>query len=240
MLDEFLEPVNKLERNSQNMEFQDRSPMRKVLEKQHSALSQHSHGGRLSIKSQTSFHGNYDHEKFKEDQNEGKKVETKVSQWILPAIGAACCFVLGNSTISIITSHVDGLACIFYLSFGAWVTGLVFQTIMSIRNYKSADKDYIWHRNNIIIDGKVNVRHLLLFLIMCCIFFGIMSSIFMTMYFSHLSGVNVGVITTIWSVQPLIAAVVDYLIYRQMLGFNHFVGMILVVLGAVSIGYSGI
>lgn len=75
---------------------------------------------------------------------------------------------------------------------------------------------------------------------MCCLFFGIMASIFMTMYFSHMSGVNVGVITTIWSVQPLIAALLDFVIYRQLLGFHHVVGMVLVILGAVAIGYTGI
>ena len=61
----------------------------------------------------------------------------------------------------------------------------------------------------------------------------------MTMYFSHIAGVNVGVITTIWSVQPLIAAFIDYLVNKEMIGFHHFVGMVLVVLGAISIGYSG-
>lgn len=62
----------------------------------------------------------------------------------------------------------------------------------------------------------------------------------MTMYFSHLSGINVGVITTIWSVQPLIAAILDWVFYRQVLGLNHLIGMILIILGAVSIGYAGI
>ena len=54
------------------------------------------------------------------------------------------------------------------------------------------------------------------------------------------TSVNVGVITTIWSVQPFIAAIVDYLIYRQKLGFNHLVGMVMIVIGAVSIGFSRI
>lgn len=85
---------------------------------------------------------------------------------------------------------------------------------MSVKNYMNPAVDHVWHRNNIIIDGKLNVTHLILFLIMCCLFLGIMSSIFMTMYFSHISGVNVGVITTIWSVQPLIAAVIDWIIHR--------------------------
>ena len=163
-----------------------------------------------------------------------------MGQWIKPAFGATVCFVIGNSGISVVTAHVDGLACIFYLSFGAWITGVIYQIMMSIRNYRNPNVNFIWHRNNMIIDGKLNMSHVLLWLIMCCVFFGIMCSMFMTMYFAHLSDVNVGVITTFWSVQPLIAAIIDYLIYRQMLGFNHMVGMVLVVIGAVSIGYSGL
>ena len=62
----------------------------------------------------------------------------------------------------------------------------------------------------------------------------------MTMYFSHMSGINVGVITTIWSVQPLIAAIIDWIVYRQQLGFHHIIGMILVILGAIAIGTTGI
>lgn len=61
----------------------------------------------------------------------------------------------------------------------------------------------------------------------------------MTMYYSHMAGVNVGVITTIWSVQPLIAAFIDYFVNKEIIGFHHFVGMVLIVCGAVCIGYSG-
>lgn len=75
---------------------------------------------------------------------------------------------------------------------------------------------------------------------MCCLFFGIMMSMFMTMYFSHISGVNVGIISTIWSVQPLIAAIIDWIIYREKLKLNHYIGMVLVVLGALAIGFAGI
>ena len=165
---------------------------------------------------------------------------TDLKQWLPSAACAGLCLCLGNEIISIITSHVDGLSCIFYLSFGSWVTGAIYQLIMCIVNYRDKDVDYIWHRNNIIVDSKLNIRHLLLFLIKCCIFFGILSSKFMTMYFAHISGINVGVITTIWSVQPLIAALVDWIFYNQVLGFNHFIGMILIILGALSIGYAGV
>lgn len=150
------------------------------------------------------------------------------------------CFCLGNEVISIVTSHVDGLSCIFYLSFGAWITGVAYQIIMTCVNARNPDTEYSWHPNNIIVGGKMRVTHLLLFVIMCGLFFGIMSSMFMTMYFSHISGVNVGVITTIWSVQPLIAAIIDWIVYRRVLGFNHLVGIVLVVIGAVLIGLAGI
>lgn len=99
---------------------------------------------------------------------------------------------------------------------------------------------YNWHPNNIIVNGKLKVTHLILYLIMCCLYFGIMSSIFLTMFYAHLSNINVGVVTTIWSVQPLIAAFLDWVFYRQRLGFNHIVGMLLIILGAVAIGYAGI
>ena len=130
------------------------------------------------------------------------------------ATGALLAFFIGNSMIAVVTDHVDGLSCIFYLSFGAWITGIIYQSAMSIKNYRDPDVDYTWHRNNIIVDNKLNCKNLVLWLLQCCLFFLIMSSIFMTMYFSHMSGINVGVITTIWNVQPLIAAIVDYIIYR--------------------------
>ena len=165
-------------------------------------------------------HSSYNHQLFKVDNAKTSQGilddenTTDIKHWFPAAAAAGVCLCLGNEIISIITSHVDGLSCIFYLSFGSWVTGLMYQLIMSIVNYRDKNVHYIWHRNNIIIDGKLIVRNLLLFLIMCCIFFGIMCSKFMTMYFSHMSGINVGVITTIWSVQPLIAALIDWVFYK--------------------------
>jgi len=58
------------------------------------------------------------------------------------------------------------------------------------------------------------------------------------MYFSHMADVNVGVITTIWSIQPFIASILDYLIYNEKLMRFHLVGMVMIVGGALAIGYS--
>ena len=160
--------------------------------------------------------------------------------WILHAGCAATCFCFANEITSIITFHVDGLSTIFYLSGGAMVAGISHQVIMSVLNFRDPAKDYIWHRNNLIIDGKLRIPNLLLFIIMCSTYFCIVVSIFMTMKCAHMSGVNVGVITTMWSVQPLIAAVLDFVLYRQLLSINHIIGIVLVIIGAVSVGFSGI
>lgn len=55
-----------------------------------------------------------------------------------------------------------------------------------------------------------------------------------------MSGLNVGVITTMWSVEPLFGATIDWIVNGQKLGINHVFGIILVVSGAISIGYAGI
>ena len=76
------------------------------------------------------------------------------------------------------------------------------------------------------------------FLIQCCLFFGIQSFIMLTMYYSHMADVNVGIITTLWSVQPLAAALLDYLIYGERLTKYHLIGMITVIISALMISFS--
>ena len=55
-----------------------------------------------------------------------------------------------------------------------------------------------------------------------------------------MSGLNVGVITTLWSVEPLLNALIDWFLNGVRLGVNHVFGIVLIVSGAVSIGFAGI
>jgi drug/metabolite transporter (DMT)-like permease len=55
------------------------------------------------------------------------------------------------------------------------------------------------------------------------------------MYYSHMADVNVGIITTIWSIQPLAAAILDYFIYGEKLMKHHLFGMVFVVGSALCI-----
>lgn len=58
------------------------------------------------------------------------------------------------------------------------------------------------------------------------------------MYYSHMSGINVGIITTLWSLQPLAAALLDYLINGEKLTIYHLIGIILVIASALLISFS--
>ena len=77
--------------------------------------------------------------------------------------------------------------------------------------------------------------NVLRFGIQCCLFFGIQSFIFLTMYYAHMADVNVGIITTIWSIQPLAAAILDYFIYGEKLMKHHLFGMVFVIGSALCI-----
>ena len=135
---------------------------------------------------------------------------------------------------------MDGITVIFYNNVGGWITGIAFQTIMSYLNWRNPNKNYTWHKHNIIIDGKLNKIHLLCFSVTCTLYFFIATSKLMTIFFSHMSGLNVGVITTLWAVEPLLNAVIDWLLNGVKLGLNHVIGIILIVSGAISIGFAGI
>ena len=136
----------------------------------------------------------------------------KNTNWIAPTLYAAIFFSISNEFISVVSAHVDGLQTVFYYSFGGWVAGILYQAIMSIANWRDATVNHIWHRNNIIINGKLKRMHLVLFMLSCCYFFLITISKLMTIYFSHMAGINVGVITTMWAVEPLFGATIDWII----------------------------
>jgi drug/metabolite transporter (DMT)-like permease len=53
-----------------------------------------------------------------------------------------------------------------------------------------------------------------------------------------MADVNVGIITTIWSIQPLAAATLDYLIYGERLRMHHLIGMVFVIGSGLCISLS--
>jgi len=53
-----------------------------------------------------------------------------------------------------------------------------------------------------------------------------------------MADVNVGIITTIWSIQPLAAATLDYFIYGEKLKKHHIFGMVFVIGSGLCISFS--
>ena len=52
-----------------------------------------------------------------------------------------------------------------------------------------------------------------LFLLFTAVYFGTQLSIVMSFSYSHLAGVNEGVITSVWAVTPLFGPLLDYLVF---------------------------
>lgn len=58
------------------------------------------------------------------------------------------------------------------------------------------------------------------------------------MWMAHLAEMNVGIITVLWSITPLMVSIGEYFIYKHALKFNYLIGMLLMVLSAVVLSFN--
>ena len=65
----------------------------------------------------------------------------RMKRWLPPALGAICCFFIGNASASVVTAEVNGLACLFYLSTGGIVCSL-FNNLWSSYQHNKAGKGF--------------------------------------------------------------------------------------------------
>ena len=146
-------------------------------------------------------------------------------------------FTLCNESISEITAKVGPL-CIFYFAPGCNITSAVYFLIKGAVNVKNGNGFWIDH--NIKFNGKVSRQHAWGYFLYSLIYFLIQNMAFLTMYFSALAKVNVGLITTIWSVNPLFIAIMDFIIFKQQLRYFHLLGMVAIVVCTVLLSISGV
>ena len=59
------------------------------------------------------------------------------------------------------------------------------------------------------------------------------------MYFATEAGMNVGVVTVIWSVNPLLMAFADRVIYKTYLKYYHYIGLLSIMVCTVIIALGG-
>jgi len=129
--------------------------------------------------------------------------------------------------ISEITSEV-GVFCVFYFASGSIVTGILHHLFRSLENYRAGDP--FWNNQNLIVKDKLKWNHVFGFIVFSMLYFLIQTLAFTTMWTAQKANTNVGIITCIWSINPLFIAVSDYLIYKQKLKFSHAIGTVALVL----------
>jgi drug/metabolite transporter (DMT)-like permease len=149
--------------------------------------------------------------------------------------------------MSFMTDRTDAITTIFYMGPGMVVTGVLFQIIQAIRrardptlpDYTSKGQPHegVWHPHNIIKDGQFNGLNLVRFAIQVLLFLLNVSSILLCMHYAHLGGVNVGVMTAIWGVQPLFAAFLDWLIYKEPFLLSYAIGIVMMIFCAIAVAF---
>ena len=146
-------------------------------------------------------------------QEKGGDQETRETNvWIFWAFGAAFFFTICNEGIAETTQKVGPL-CIFYFSTGSLATSIIFHLVSSARNYRA--NGVFWNDHRLIIGGKIINQNVLGYICYCALYFLVQNMAFLSMYFSARAGLNPGVIITIWSVNPLYMAVMDYFLFKQ-------------------------
>ena len=63
---------------------------------------------------------------------------------------------------------------------------------------------------------------------------------FLTMWFASLADINVGVVTVIWSVNPLFMAIMDFCVYKVGLECYHLAGTLAIVACTIILSLAGV
>lgn len=89
-------------------------------------------------------------------------------------------------------------------------------------------------------DGKLNykmITWILVGAVMVAVIYNVVST---TLDLALRSGVNIGIVTTIWAINPFTSALMDWIVYSEPLHLNHWFGMLGLVICAVLISISSL
>lgn len=62
--------------------------------------------------------------------------------------------------------------------------------------------------------------------------------IYGTVYFAGKAGINIGIITILWCIDPVYLAIADFFLNGQRLNYNHFIGIFIMLCCSVIISLS--
>jgi len=127
---------------------------------------------------------------------------------------------------------LSGPTCIFYYSFGPLVVSSAYLVYKAWMNYVYFTGTF-WVDLNLMKDGKIIKKNLYGFVLMSCFCFIIQNLLIITVWTARLADINVGVVSIIWSLTPLMVACMEYFMMGTKLRYYYFVGMILMLISAV-------
>lgn len=89
-------------------------------------------------------------------------------------------------------------------------------------------------------DGKLNFKVIIWILVGAVMVGGIYFVVSTTLDLALRAGVNIGIVTTIWAINPFTSALMDWIIYGIALSFHHWFGMLGLIVCAVLISLSSV
>jgi multidrug transporter EmrE-like cation transporter len=87
-------------------------------------------------------------------------------------------------------------------------------------------------------NGKYDQKKIVWILVGACFVIAIFYIVSTTVHLAMKAGLNIGIVTTIWAINPFTSALMDYLIYRTALYTHHWLGMFCLIACAIMISFS--
>jgi drug/metabolite transporter (DMT)-like permease len=160
----------------------------------------------------------------------------KTRAWVTISLVAAVICAASNAFL--IEVSTLGMISFAYMGPGILLASVCYYITESTSNYikgKSSSVDFNIRKNNSIewwnILGMIGIG---------AIYTTISFLVLIIFMLCRKSGMNAGIVTTIWSTSPLFGAMLDYLIFGQKLNSSHIAGVFCVVLCAIFISISNV
>ena len=132
--------------------------------------------------------------------------------WVLLTFIAAVLFASCNAALTEITNAVGFPHCLFYFAAGSIVSAIIYNIREAAITYQNGGS--FWSDQNIIINGRVNCRHLYSFIIFMMLYVIQQFLVMGSLYYAGRARMNAGIITVIWNMNPLMIALLDFCVYN--------------------------
>ena len=103
----------------------------------------------------------------------------------------------------------------WYVQIAGVIVGILFHLTHSFKNYSKGGT--FWHNQNLIINGKLSWLNVFRVTLFCLVLFMCQNMAYLTIWAAEQAQMNVGVVTCIWTVDPIVTTVYDFVVYGQRL-----------------------